>query len=129
MLQNIFHTNYNIAGIALEVRSDLPLKADTFAPKFAAFENGGQAEDKIVLTHHFEGERPPLSYLKDEPLYRNPPWAVYSNGTSIIYEWIKKEPPFENYYQTVVTDEKHTFLDIYNDASKKSLYLKGGCRH
>lgn len=117
---------YSVAGILVEVHSELPIREDTFAPKFSAFEDGGSAKDNIVITHHFGGKRPTVSYPRDEPLYHNPPWAVYTDGSHLVYEWIKAKPPYENYYQTVVADERHTFLDIYNDESKEKLYLKGG---
>ena len=44
---------YGIAGITVQVESDLPYLADTFKPKFEAFAVDGPGEDTVVLHHHF----------------------------------------------------------------------------
>ena len=45
---------YAIAGITLQVESDLPFLPDTFKEKFEAFAADGAGQDTVVFHHHFE---------------------------------------------------------------------------
>lgn len=115
---------FNIGGITVELRSDLPITENTFAAKFKPFEGAGATSDTITLSHYFHKEIPESVQL-GEPIYHAPPWSVNAHGSTLVYKWIRKDPPHHNYYQAVVTDKKHTFLDIYNDSAKEELFHKG----
>jgi len=115
---------FQIAGMSIEVRSDLPFTDDTFSPKFEAFQINRPLEENIVLHHRFEAFR--TTPKLENRIYLKPPWAVYHQGNQCIYQWIKAAPPHANYYRTVVTDHEHSFLDIYNDDHLKEQFRKGG---
>lgn len=121
------HTKYfKIAGLSIEVRSDLPFNKNTFASKFDTFEVKSPFEDNIILCHHFFSDREPMEFDRSKKLYFHPPWAIYQHGERWIYQWIKTKPPYENYYQSVVTDREHSHVDIYNDDVIKQKFLQGG---
>ena len=109
--------------MSIEVQSDLPLTDKTFSPKFKVFQIDGPLNENIVLHHRFEVFRVKLNV--ENRVYMKPPWAVYHQDGQWIYQWIKAEPPHENYFKTVVTDNEHSFLDIYNDRSMKEKLLRG----
>jgi len=115
---------FQIAGMSIEVQSDLPFSNTTFSPKFKHFEINSPLEENIVLHHRFETCK--TTPKPENRVYLKPPWAVYHQDGQWIYQWIKAEPPHENYFRTVVTDKEHSFLDIYNDNSIKDKFLKGG---
>jgi len=67
---------YRIGGVTIQLEADLPLTAETFHPKFKAFEVDGPDEEAITIRHHFH--LPPLSDLDlGEEVYLKPPWAIY----------------------------------------------------
>jgi len=67
---------YRIGGVTIQVEADLPLTAETFHPKFKAFEVDGPDEEPITIRHHFH--LPLLSGLDlGEEVYLKPPWAIY----------------------------------------------------
>jgi hypothetical protein len=78
------HRYYQIAGITIRLESDLPITDTTFHPKFKHFEVNGPGKDTITIRHHFS--IPDLnSWDIGEEVYRKPPWAIYSNGSSWFY--------------------------------------------
>jgi len=113
---------YKIADITIQVESDLPIKNDTFHPKFKLFEVNGLADDTISIRHHFS--LPDLDG-KDlgRELYRKPPWAVYKNGGSWIYVGISPTLGDKNLHRVVVFNPDHTRARIYND--REETFLKG----
>ena len=87
--------------------------------------NPSPLEENIVLNHHFNSNNGSIEFDRSNRLYFKPPWAIYQQDKKWIYQWIKTKAPYENYYQTVVTDKEHTHLDIYNDQVIKEKFLKG----
>lgn len=114
---------FQIAGMSVEVQSDLPFTDKTFSSKFKAFQINGPLSENIVLHHRFDAFK--ITPKIENRVYLKPPWAVYHQDDQWIYQWIKAEPPHENYLKTVVTDNEHSFLEIYNDPSMKETFLKG----
>ena len=72
---------FEIAGITLQVDSDLPIDDQTFHPKFEAFRVDGPGPDTVTIRHHFS-----LPDLEGKDLglelYRKPPWAIYRQNGS-----------------------------------------------
>ena len=112
--------------MTLEVKSDMPYSIGTFASKFDVFETDAPVEENVVIHHHFSSVAQPISFNRANNRYFRPPWAVYQDGEKWIYQWIKKDPPYTNYYQTVITDREHTLLHIHNDEAMKNKFLHGG---
>jgi hypothetical protein len=78
------HRYYQIAGITIRLESDLPITVTTFHPKFKHFEVNGPGKDTITIKHHFS--IPDVhNWDIGEEVYRKPPWAIYSNGSSWFY--------------------------------------------
>lgn len=117
---------FHIAGMSIEVRSDLPFNGSTFAPKFEHFETSGPLEENIVLNHHFSSTGNIKIGSSDKKIYFRSPWAIYQQDEKWIYQRIKPKPPHESTYQTIVTNTEHSHLDIYNDTTIKQKFLAGG---
>src|SRR5208337_4589817 len=75
---------YRIAGITVQVESDLPITDETFAPKFRQFLVEGPGDDLISIRHHFT-----LPYMvgKDlgQKVHRRLACTIYRKGNSWIY--------------------------------------------
>ncbi len=67
---------YEIAGITVQVESDLAFPDDTFDVKFESLRREGPGPDTVVLRHHFELPTADLKAGGDE-VYRRPPWAIW----------------------------------------------------
>jgi len=113
---------YEIAGITIQVESDLPITDTTFHPKFKLFEVNAPGKDNISIRHHF--------FLPDlngrdlgEEVYRKPPWAIYRKGSSWIYLGISPDEEVKDISRAVVLNYDHTRAKIYNDGEES--FLKG----
>lgn len=75
---------YHIAGINIQVDSDLTIEDSTYHHKLNPFEVQGPGEDTIFIRHHFT--LPDLDTLDlGEVIYETQPWAVYRKGDSWTY--------------------------------------------
>lgn len=113
---------YRIAGITIQVDSDLPITENTFHPKFNPFDVDGPEEDNITIRHHF--------FLPDmnredigKEVYCKPPWNVYKKGDSWIYLGISPDPENKGHYMTATFNHDHTSVRIYNKDDK--VFKKG----
>ncbi len=116
---------FKIGGAVIVVRSDLPIRETTFHPKFNDFKAQATARPDLVIHHHFLPNVADEKYQERDLVYRHPPWAIFHRGESWIYEWITADPPYKAYYRTVVTNEDHTRLDIYNDGDMEKRFTLG----
>lgn len=113
---------FRIAGITLQVDSDLPIGEQTFHPKFAAFRTDGPGADTVTVRHHFT-----LPDLKGKDLgrelYRKPPWAIYRQNGSYIYLGISPKADDPSLHRVAIFDADHTRARIYND--REDTWRKG----
>jgi hypothetical protein len=110
-LQKSHRRYYQIAGITIQVDSDLPITDSTFHRMFKLFEADGPGEDTITLRHHF--------FLPDwngrnlgKEVYRKAPWAIYKKGNSWIY--VSPEEENKNIRQIAVFNHDYSKTCIYN---------------
>jgi MoaA/NifB/PqqE/SkfB family radical SAM enzyme len=103
---------FEIAGITLQVESDLPFTDQTFDPKFRKFQKDGPGPDTVTIRHHFE-----LPNVKPDELgrqvYRKPPWAIYRKGRSWIYLGISPESDDHDLHQVVVFNNDYSRGEFY----------------
>lgn len=115
---------YKCAEITIQVDSDLPIRDNTFHPKFKLFEVAGPGEDTISIRHHFS--LPDLNGRDlGKEVYRKPPWAIYKKGDSWIYTGIFPERGDKNIHRVVVFNHDHTRARVYNDAARGKSFRKG----
>jgi MoaA/NifB/PqqE/SkfB family radical SAM enzyme len=115
---------YQIAGITIQVASDLPITDATFGPKFKRFETDSPGEDTITLRHIFS--LPDLSSQDlGEEIYRKPPWAIYKKGNSWIYVGISPDPEDRDIHIVAVFNHDHSRATIYHGDDQKDFYLEG----
>jgi MoaA/NifB/PqqE/SkfB family radical SAM enzyme len=115
---------YQIAGITIQVESDLPITDTTFSPKFRCFETDSLGEDAITLRHIFS--LPDLSRQDlGVEVYRKAPWAIYRKGNSWIYVGISPDPQDRDVHIVAVFNHDHSHATIYHGDDQKDLYLEG----
>lgn len=112
---------YQIAGITVEVTSDLPIRDDTFEAKFAPFAVDEPGEDPVRLHHHF-GLPPAAQAPPGVEVLRNPPWVFYRHEGRLLYQGIL---PYDHsqVFDYAEFDERHTRGDIYHPNA--DLYQRG----
>ena len=115
---------FRIAGITIQVDSDLPIDDQTFHPKFAAFRADGPGADTVTIRHHFT-----LPDLKGKDLgrelYRKPPWAISQQNGSYIYLGISPRADDPSLHRVATFNADHTRARIYNDNVREEAWRKG----
>ncbi len=108
---------FEIAGITVQVESDLPYTDATFHAKFRSFRADGPGPDTVVIRHHFglpeaipgfDGPEPPRE------VYRKPPWAIYRTTDSWVYLGIAPTPDDSTLHRIAIFNTDHTSGDIRN---------------
>ena len=114
---------FRVAGITLQVDSDLPIDDQTFNEKFKAFRVNGPGDDTVMIRHHFE--LPSLTGKElGQELYRRPPWAIYRRNGSFIYLGISPIADNPTLHRVATFNREHTRARIYNN--REDLWRKGG---
>ena len=115
---------YNIAGMTLAVSSDLPIRGETFHPKFKQFEVQKPGEDVVHLHHHFHM----LDVGKSEPgekVYEKPPWAIYAGSDRFTYVWTPSSGYSNGFRRAAVFSLDYTQGVIYNDDINRGAFTAG----
>ncbi|NLO27711.1 MAG: hypothetical protein GX113_05975 [Actinobacteria bacterium] len=116
---------YEVAGMTIQVESDLPITDATFAPKFASFRVESPGDDVVVVRHHFG--LPDLSG-KDlgQEVYRRPPWAIYRSEESWHYLGIAPDPedPTLHCFATLSLD--HADVHVHTSEIYEQAWRRGG---
>ena len=113
---------YRIAGITVQLDSDLPIAKNTFQPKFKDFEAKGPGKDTVIIRHHFFLPEFDISQLGEE-VYRNFPWAIYRKGRFWVYLGISRSKNNKKIFRMGVFNNKYTRGIIYN--SSEDCFRKG----
>jgi MoaA/NifB/PqqE/SkfB family radical SAM enzyme len=115
---NVNHRRYfQIAGITIQLESDLAIGENTFQPRFDSFRVDGPGQDTVTLRHHFG--LPDLEHMDlGRELYRKVPWAIYGDNGSYHYVGIPsgggESPP----HRVAIFNPEHTRGSIYNAGEK-----------
>ena len=115
------NTYFQIGGFTIQVNSDIPIKSDTFHPKFNQFRVHGAGEKNIVINHHFD-KQIDAGFDETDRIYFKKPWAVYNKDEKIIYEWVSADGYC---LRKIITNKEHTVLDIYHDLSIAKEFREG----
>ncbi len=103
---------YNIAGVSIQVDSDIPFKSGSYLPKFEQFRMAEPGDDIVLIRYHFE--IPDLS--SEDPggeIYRKIPWAIYRKNKSWMYREILENKENDPPRRIVIFNDDHTLADIY----------------
>ncbi len=130
---------YEIAGITVQVESDLPFADDTFDAKFASFRREGPGPDTVVIRHHFGlpyeetyasgGGREWRGVAGGEwqEVYRRPPWAIYRTADgSWVYEGIAPDEADPGLHRVAVFSADHGRGELYNPEHAADWWRDGG---
>jgi hypothetical protein len=117
---------YAIAGITMQVESDLPFGPGTFKPKFDAFAAPGPGDDTVVLRHHFE--LPELDGVELGPaVYDQLPWTIHEAPWGWAY---LGRPPgaagATRVSRVVAFTADHTAGRLFNGRDQLSMFTRGG---
>ena len=104
---------FEIAGITLQVESDLPFTDQTFHPKFRKFQKDGSGPDTVTIRHHFELPDVKPGELGHE-VYRKPPWAIFRKGQSWVYLAISPDSDDHDLHQVVVFNSDYSRGECYH---------------
>jgi len=75
---------FKVAGVSIAFNSELPIKADSFGPRFNPFYIDEPGEDLIQVEHYYSIPQ----HLKESPgelLYDRAPWRIYKKGDLWYY--------------------------------------------
>jgi MoaA/NifB/PqqE/SkfB family radical SAM enzyme len=103
---------YQIAGITIQVDSDLPITDATFHPMFRQFQADGPGLDMIFIQHHFD--IPNLSQDLGREVFRKPPWAIFRKGKSWIYLGIYPNAGDPRLHKVAIFNDDHSYARIFN---------------
>ena len=123
--------HFEIAGITVQVDSDLPATGDTFGAKLGLFETDGPGDDVVVVRHHF-GLPERNGSDGAQQVYRKPPWAIYRRADasghtrSWVYQGISTRADDPSLHGVAVFNADHTRGELYNDTTRERAWRKGG---
>ena len=116
---------YEIAGMTVQVESDLPFVSTTLASKFESFRAAGPGPDMVYLKHHFG-----LPHTDDtvgaEEVYRQSPWAIYRKKQTWLYLGIPPQAEDESLARVAAFNNDHTAGVIFNDSAGEQNWRRGG---
>jgi hypothetical protein len=116
---------FEIAGVTVQLDSDLPFAEGTLDVKFDGFRADGPGDDVVVLRQHFELPGDDGS-SGAELVHRNPPWAIYRMpGGSWLYHGISPRAEDRSLHRVAVFNADHTSAEIYNDDVRERGWLEG----
>jgi hypothetical protein len=104
---------FEIAGITLQVESDLPFTDQTFHPKFRKFQKDGPGPDTVTIRHHFELPDAKPGELGHE-VYRRAPWAVFRKGQSWVYLGISPDSEDHDLHHVAVFNNDYSRGEFYH---------------
>ena len=116
---------FDIAGITIQVDSDLPIDDGTFSERFGSFAVAGPGADLVNQRHHFE-----VPSLDDQDLgvevYKRPPWRIFDCGDKWLYEGITAGEPDKPPYRLAWFDREHAHGELFNDEARAEWWRRGG---
>lgn len=115
---------FDIAGVTLQVESDLAFTPTTFAAKFDDFEVPGPGPDTVVFHHHFE--RPAIDVDSvGRCVYRRPPWAIHEASWGWLYREIPPAGGACRDGRSVAVDAAHTRARFFNGPDVRAVFELG----
>lgn len=119
------HTKYyKVAGITIQVDSELPITETTFAPKFKLFETGGPGRDNVHLIHRFSLPEAVSSFGRQ--IYRKSPWVIFRDNHQWVYILeTSPDPATKKIRQISFASLDHTKVNIYNGELVRKGYEDG----
>ena len=118
---------YQIAGITIQVESDLKITDQTFHEKFASFRVDGPGDDMVTIRHHF-GIPDLTGQDLGKELYRRTPWAISRQKGpegSYIYLGISPFADDPTLHCAATFSADHTRVRIYNGTVQEESWRKG----
>ncbi len=113
---------YKIADITIQVNSDLPIKEDTFHPKFKYFETTEVSDEMVAINHHFSIPEFRVDDLGKLVCLASP-WAVHKKDDSWIYLGIPPSREYKDFHRVAVFSHDYSRSVIYNVNEEN--FLKG----
>lgn len=116
---------FRIAGITIELTSDLPIVENTFQPRFDSFAVDEPGTDVVTIRHHFG--IPDLNGMDlGKELYRKAPWAIYQKKSSYIYLLgVTPWPADLSVLQLASCGMDHGNTSIFNNEDYEAVWRKG----
>ena len=114
---------YQLAGMTVQVESDIPFTDETFTHKFKAFEVDSPADDNILFRHHFGLPAEPQGDFGQE-IHRSSNWLIYRRDGHFIYCGLMGLG--QTLDRIAVFNDAHTSGRILNGERLESGFRSGG---
>lgn len=108
---------FSIAGITLQVESDLPFGEHTFRPKLEQFAVSTPGEDCVQVRYHFALPAEPESSY-GEQVYNHKPWRIYRAPNGWTYVGFI-DLPVPSVFMIAKADVAHQQIDIYHPDARQ----------
>ncbi len=119
----MYRKYFHLAGMTLQVDSELPFRVDTFAPKFDLFAIDAPGDDIIEISHHFSL---PKETDFGRQKYKRPPWTIFQKGDQWVYLLETSVGSADsNIRQISFVSFDHTRVKNYNGALLHKAFLQG----
>ena len=116
---------FEIAGITVQVESDLPFGDEVLDAKFTDFMVDAPGDDVVVFRHHFSVPEVAIPEGSEE-VYARTPWVIHHTPAG---QWIYRSVGADLYTSTphaiAVFNEDHTVGDFYNDTEREKRWRNG----
>ncbi len=104
---------YSIAGLTINLESDIAITDDTFNKKFKPFRVNAPAPDMITI-RHLSSLIFPVIDESCRLVYKKSPWAIYQKENYWVYLGIQGEVRESDLWTVGVFDKTHTRGIIYH---------------
>ena len=120
----IYTKFFEAGGITIRFDSELPIREDTFAPKFKLFEKDGPGRDTVHIVHRFTLPETDRDYGKQ--VYKKSPWVIYRDGDRWVYVLeASPDPRDTTIRQLSYASFDHSYMEIFNGELGRSAYENG----
>jgi hypothetical protein len=122
--QGKYYRLFQVAGINIQVESDLIMDSFWFRPELLAFEVKGLVNTFVWFHHHFQW--PDLkTFVSGVELYHKAPWSIWQKRDQWIYLSLPHTGKVE-WHRLALFSNDYTQANIYSPASMmKSIYSDG----
>jgi len=104
---------FSLAGMTIQVDSDLPFRDDSFENKFNDFYINSVGEDALHISHHYELPDPSL-WAGGHLVYDKSPWMIYHKSSSWIYLGIGRRKKNPEIRTVALFNSDHSTAHIYH---------------
>jgi len=108
---------FKLAGISIAFNSELPIKADSFGPRFNSFYTDAPGEDLVQVEHYYSIPQ----HLKEshgELLYDSAPWRIYKKDDLWYYVNFTGQGTEYTIHKVAVFSKNYAHSRIFSESER-----------